>query len=85
MALLEVQNNNRVTLKLTLPCTTAERLNAYASFTKGTPSDVTDAALRYIFDKDKEFADYLATNPDLPEQLLVVKRQTRNKKHTAAN
>jgi hypothetical protein len=79
MPLLAVENSSRITIKVTIRSTTAERLNAYASFTKSDPSAVVDEALRYIYDKDTDFATYLTTKPVIPQQLSVVKRQTRKK------
>jgi hypothetical protein len=77
MPLLEITASKKVTAIVALEDSTAKQVDQYAAFTKGSADDVVNAALAYIFSKDKDFQKYRDENgtakPSIP---LRVKRPT---------
>jgi hypothetical protein len=71
MGILNVKTSTKVNTTLALEDTTVARINAYAAYVKGTPDAVVEAALSYVFNKDKEFSEYEKKNPDVPQLLTV--------------
>lgn len=55
MPLLEIAESKKITAIVTIEEATAKQVDQYAAFTKGSPDDVVQAALNYIFTKDKDF------------------------------
>ena len=54
---------------------TARRIEQYAAMTKGTPDEVIQQALDYIFSKDKDFEKFCAAEPNAkPKIALRIKR-----------
>jgi hypothetical protein len=76
MALINVKTSTKCNISLALEDSTIARINAYSAYTKGTPDAVVEAALAYVFDKDKEFADYEKQHPDVPQLLTVTPAET---------
>lgn len=62
MPLLEIVASKKVTAVVTLEDSTAKQIDQYAAFTKGSADDVINAALEYIFSKDKDFQKYREEN-----------------------
>lgn len=58
MPLLEITASKKVTAIVTLEDATAKQIDQYAAFTKGSADDVVEAALSYVFDKDKAFQKF---------------------------
>ena len=61
MPLLEVQQIKKLTATITLEQSTASTVDKYAAFIKATADDVVNKALEYVFSKDKEFQQFLAS------------------------
>jgi hypothetical protein len=62
MPLLELTASKKVTAIVTLEDATAKQIDQYAAMTKGSADDVVNAALEYVFSKDKDFARYRDEN-----------------------
>ena len=62
MPLLEIAESKKITALVTIEETTAKQIDQYAAFTKGSPDDVVQAALTYIFTKDKDFQKFCDEN-----------------------
>jgi hypothetical protein len=77
MPLLDITASKKITAIVTLEDSTAKQIDQYAAFTKGSADDVVNAALEYIFSKDKDFQKYRDDNgtvkPSIP---LRMKRPT---------
>ncbi len=58
MPLLEITASKKATSIVTLEDATAKQIDQYAAFTKGSGDDVVEAALSYVFDKDKAFQKF---------------------------
>lgn len=73
MPLLEIVASKKITAIVTLEDSTAKQIDQYAAFTKGSADDVVQAALDYVFSKDKDFQKYRDDNasakPTLPLRL----------------
>jgi len=61
MPLLEVQQIKKLTATITLEQSTASTVDKYAAFIHATADDVVNKALDYVFSKDKEFQQFLAS------------------------
>ena len=73
MPLLEIIASKKITAIVTIEDATAKQVDQYAAMTKGSADDVIEAALTYVFSKDKEFAkfreDYASAKPSIPLRL----------------
>jgi hypothetical protein len=79
MPLLEIVASKKVTAVVTFEDSTAKQIDQYAAFTKGSADDVVNAALEYIFSKDKDFQKYREENASAkPAIALRMKRSTTN-------
>jgi hypothetical protein len=77
MPLLDIAESKKITIIASIEEATAKNVDAYAAFTKGSPDDVINAALEYIFSKDKDFAKYREEYATAkPKTALRVKRPT---------
>lgn len=75
MPLLDIAESKKITILASIEETTAKNVDLYAAFTKGTPDDVVNAALDYIFAKDKDFQKFTEAEPAAkPKTALRVKR-----------
>ena len=75
MPLLDIAESKKITAVASIEEATAKNVDLYAAFTKGSPDDVVNAALDYIFSKDKDFAKFRDENPNAkPKTALRVKR-----------
>ena len=83
MPLLEIVASKKVTAVVTLEDSTAKQIDQYAAFTKGSADDVVNAALEYIFSKDKDFQKYREENAAAKPTIgLRMKRAATNGKGT---
>ena len=75
MPLLEIVPSKKITATVTLEDTTAKLIDQYAAMTRCAADDVIEAALAYVFSKDKDFQKYregeVTTKPNIP---LRIKR-----------
>lgn len=79
MPLLEIVASKKVTAVVTLEDATAKQIDQYAAFTKGSADDVINAALEYVFTKDKDFQKFRDENASAkPTIALRMKRATNN-------
>ena len=62
MPLLEVHKVIKVTATVTLDNHTAETLDKYAAFANASADDVVNKALQFVFEKDKEFNQFLQSD-----------------------
>lgn len=88
MPILEIVASKKITAIVTIEDVTAKQVDQYAAMTKGSADDVIEAALGYIFSKDKEFAKFREDNPSAkPAIPLRLKRpaSTQAKPDAAAN
>lgn len=73
MPMLEIVASKKVTAIVTIEDATAKQVDQYAAMTKGSADDVIEAALSYIFSKDKEFTKFREENasakPSIPLRL----------------
>ena len=78
MPLFTVKVSNKIDTSMRLEESTAEMLNRYAHFHKGSADDVVNESLEYIFKHDKEFQQHLAANPsqEVPRVVRVKKAPT---------
>lgn len=77
MPLLSIAESKKITIIASIEETTARNVDLYAAYTKGAPDDVLNAALEYIFSKDKEFQKFLESDANAkPKTALRVKRTT---------
>jgi len=77
MPLFSVKTSKKIDANIRLEESTAKMLDRYAHFHKGPADDVVNEALEYIFTKDKDFQQYLRSQPE--EQVPVslrIKKQT---------
>jgi hypothetical protein len=75
MPLLAINTSKKVTVTCSLEESTAKLVDKYAHFLKVPADDVVDKSLAYVFGKDKDFQQYLASNGDAhtPSALRVKK------------
>ena len=64
MPLFTVKASKKVETSMKLEQSTAQMLDRYAHFHKGSADDVVNEALEYIFRHDKDFQQYLQKNPN---------------------
>ena len=77
MLLLEIVASKKVTAIVTLEDSTAKQIDQYAAFTKGSADDVVNAALEYVFSKDRDFTKFRDENAAAkPAIALRLKRPT---------
>lgn len=77
MPMLEIVASKKVTAIVTIEDATAKQIDQYAAMTKGSADDVIEAALAYIFSKDKEFSKFREENASAkPAIPLRLKRPT---------
>ncbi len=62
MPLLEVQHIKKVTAAVQLEESVAVATNKYAAFIRASADDVINKALEYVFAKDKDFQNFLASD-----------------------
>lgn len=75
MPLLKISESKKLTATISLEESTARRIELYAAMTKGTPDEVIQQALDYIFSKDKDFEKFCAAEPNAkPKIALRIKR-----------
>ena len=75
MPLLEIAESKKITAIVTIEEATAKQVDQYAAFTKGSPDDVVQAALTYIFTKDKDFQKFCEEHSAAkPKTTLRLKR-----------
>ena len=71
MPLIEVTQTRRVTAHVRFYEPVVAQINQYASFIGATPDEVINKGLEYLFDKDRDFAAFRASDKckDVPELL----------------
>ena len=75
MPLLDIAESKKITIVASIEEATAKNVDLYAAFTKGSPDDVVDRALAYIFSKDKDFQKFAEEHATAkPKSALRVKR-----------
>lgn len=75
MPLLEIVASKKITAIVTLEDSTAKQIDRYAAFTKGSADDVVNAALEYVFTKDRDFQKFCESNANArPSIALRMKR-----------
>ena len=75
MPLLSIAESKKITIVASIEEATARNVDLYAAYTKGAPDDVVNAALEYIFSKDKDFQKFIESEPIAkPKTALRVKR-----------
>ena len=75
MPMLEIVTSKKVTATVSLENSTAELVDRYAAYTKNTADNVVNAALEYIFSKDKDFKKFCESNSTArPVSALRVKK-----------
>jgi hypothetical protein len=75
MPLFSVKTSRKIDANIRLEESTAKMLDRYAHFHKGPADDVVNEALEYIFTKDKDFQQYLRSQPEeeVPSSLRIKK------------
>ena len=75
MPLIEVTQNRRVNANVRFNETIVTQINQYAAFISATPDEVINKGLEYLFDKDRDFAAFRASEKcrDVPELLKARK------------
>ena len=75
MPLLKISESKKLTATISLEEATAKRIEQYAAMTKGTPDEVIQQALDFIFSRDKDFTKFCTEHPDAkPKIALRIKR-----------
>ena len=75
MPMLEIVTSKKVTATVSLESSTAELVDRYAAYTKNTADNVVNAALEYIFTKDREFKAFCDSKSNAkPVSALRVKK-----------
>lgn len=75
MPLLDIAESKKINVVASIEEATAKNVDLYAAYTKGSPDDVVNAALEYVFSKDKDFIKFRDDNPNAkPKTPLRVKR-----------
>jgi hypothetical protein len=71
MPLIEVTQTRRVTAHVRFNEPVVTQINQYAAFIGATPDEVINKGLEYLFEKDRDFAAFRATEKckDVPELL----------------
>jgi hypothetical protein len=71
MPLIEVTQTRRVTAHVRFNEPVVAQINQYAAFIGATPDEVINKGLEYLFEKDRDFAAFRATDKckDVPELL----------------
>ena len=64
MALFTLKTSKKVDTHMRLEESTAEMLDRYAHFQKGSADEVVNGALEYVFKHDKDFQRHIQQNPD---------------------
>ncbi len=64
MPLFSVKTSKKIDTNIRLEESTAKMLDRYAHFHQGPADDVVNEALEYIFTKDKDFQQYLRSQPE---------------------
>ena len=86
MPLLEIVASKKVNALITLEESTAKQIDQYAAMTAGSADDVLEAAIAYVFSKDKDFQKFRDQNPTAKPVLpLRVRRPSTNGTKTAAS
>ena len=77
MPLLKITESKRVTIVATIEESTAEAIEQYAAMTGGTPDEVIQQALDYVFSRDKDFTAHRSAKPAArPKVALRIRRPT---------
>ncbi len=85
MPLLEIVASKKVNALITLEESTAKQIDQYAAMTAGSADDVLEAAIAYVFSKDKDFQKFRDQNPTAKPVLpLRVRRPSTNGTKAAA-
>ncbi len=75
MPLLKIAESKKVTAIVTLEDATARQIDQYAAMTKGSPDEVIQQALDYVFSRDKDFEKFRTEIPHAkPKIALRLKR-----------
>jgi hypothetical protein len=61
MPLLEVVQTRQLSASIRLTDTTATQVDQYAAFIQASADDVVEQALAYVFNKDRDFQEFLKT------------------------
>jgi hypothetical protein len=61
MPLLEIVQTRQVTASIRLDESTAALIDQYATFLHASADEVVDKALSYVFNKDRDFQEFLRT------------------------
>lgn len=73
MPMLSIVASKKVTAIVTIEDSIAKQIDEYAAYTKGSADDVVQAALDYIFTKDKDFLKFrdenVSAKPVIPLRL----------------
>lgn len=67
MPLLDIKLYKAISIECSLEESTAILVEQYAAFSAKPADKVIDAALEYVFSKDKDFQAYLEKHPKAPE------------------
>ena len=85
MPLLEIVASKKINALITLEESTAKQIDQYAAMTAGSADDVLEAAIAYVFSKDKDFQKFRDQNPTAKPVLpLRVRRPSTNGTKAAA-
>lgn len=71
MPLLKITESKKVTAIVTIEETTARQIEQYAAMTKGSPDEVVQQALDYVFSKDKEFETFAKDNASAKPKIAL--------------
>ena len=86
MPLLEIVASKKVNALITLEESTAKQIDQYAAMTAGSADDVLEAAIAYVFSKDKDFQKFRDQNPAAKPVLpLRVRRPSTNATKASAS
>ena len=75
MPLLEIVTSKKITAIVTLEDSTVRRVDKYAAYTKKSADEVVNAALEYVFSRDKDFLKFCDEHASAePSAALRIKR-----------
>jgi hypothetical protein len=86
MPLIEVTQIRRVTAHVRFNEPVVTQINQYAAFIGATPDEVINKGLEYLFDKDRDFAAFRASDRcrDVPELLKARRANGTKASHGSA-
>jgi len=69
--LLDIRTTKKITAVITLEESTAVRIDRYAAFASVPADDVVNKALEYVFQKDKDFQQFLHEEPSVKAPIAL--------------